>query len=71
MHDDPAKPATAATAKPAAAGSASRDDAVSALINLGYHETHARQAVATVLRDKGSDAGLNDIIRLSLKELAP
>jgi Holliday junction DNA helicase RuvA len=44
---------------------------VSALINLGYHETHARQAVATVLRDKGSDAGLNDIIRLSLKELAP
>lgn len=71
VHDDPAKPATAATAKPAAAGSASRDDAVSALINLGYHETHARQAVATVLRDKGSDAGLNDIIRLSLKELAP
>jgi Holliday junction DNA helicase RuvA len=71
VHDDPEKPATASASKPAAPASASRDDAVSALINLGYHETHARQAVATVLRDKGSDAGLNDIIRLSLKELAP
>lgn len=53
------------------AGGASREDAVSALINLGYHESLARQAVATVLRDKGEDTPLNDVIRLSLKELAP
>ena len=50
---------------------ASREDAVSALTNLGYHESLARQAVATVLRDKGEEASLNDVIRLSLKELAP
>lgn len=49
----------------------SREDAVSALINLGYHETHARQAVATVLRESGEDAALGDVIRLALKELAP
>ena len=53
------------------AGGASREDAVSALTNLGYHESLARQAVATVLRDKGEDTPLNDVIRLSLKELAP
>lgn len=53
------------------AGGASREDAVSALTNLGYHESLARQAVATVLRDKGDDTPLNDVIRLSLKELAP
>jgi len=50
---------------------ATRDDAVSALANLGYNETSARQAVATVLRDRGGDAPLGDVIRLSLKELAP
>lgn len=48
-----------------------REDAVSALVNLGYYETHARQAVAAVLREKGEDAPLGDVIRLSLKELAP
>jgi len=59
--DKPAKPVNGA----------SREDAVSALTNLGYHESLARQAVATVLRDKGEEASLNDVIRLSLKELAP
>jgi len=51
--------------------SAARDDAVSALINLGYNESAARQAVATTLRDLGDEAALGDVIRLSLKELAP
>ncbi len=51
--------------------SATRDDAVSALINLGYNESAARQAVATILRDHGEEAPLGDLIRLSLKELAP
>lgn len=49
----------------------SREDAVSALLNLGYAESMARQAVATVMRDQGADAPLGDVIRLSLKELAP
>ena len=70
----PVEPGTGEAAPaPAAApaGSASRDDAVSALLNLGYHESLARQAVATVLRERGEAAPLNDVIRLSLKELAP
>lgn len=54
-----------------AASAAARDDAVSALLNLGYHETLARQAVATVLRETGEDAPLGDVIRSALKELAP
>ncbi|WP_203293807.1 Holliday junction branch migration protein RuvA [Maricaulis parjimensis] len=68
---------SAAAAVPASAPAPSdtssglREDAVSALLNLGYHETHARQAVATVLRQDGDAPGLNDLIRLSLKELAP
>jgi len=62
-------PSTPAPAAPVNGGA--RDDAVSALINLGYHESLARQAVATVLREAGEAAPLNDVIRLSLKELAP
>ena len=56
---------------PAASSGAAREDAVSALLNLGYHETLARQAVATVMRQAGEEAALNEVIRLSLKELAP
>ena len=63
----PAKTAPA----PADTSGALREDVVSALIKLGYHETHARQAVASVLRDTGGEGGLNDVIRLALKELAP
>ncbi|MBR9824318.1 MAG: Holliday junction branch migration protein RuvA [Alphaproteobacteria bacterium] len=50
---------------------ASREDAVSGLVNLGYPESTARQAVATVLRETGEDASLGEIMRLSLRELAP
>ncbi len=56
---------------PAAADINSREDAVSALLNLGYPENLARQAVATTLRETGADAELGDVIRLSLKELMP
>lgn len=66
----PATGDTAAT-PPAAANGTAREDAVSALLNLGYHESLARQAVATVLRKAGDEALLGDVIRLSLKELAP
>lgn len=62
----------AATPAPISGGdSHAREDAVSALINLGYNEGQARQAVASVLRERGNDAPLSDVIRLALKELAP
>lgn len=70
-HETGEAPAAATPAAAAPADGASREDAVSALLNLGYHENTARQAVATVLRDEGADAALGDVIRLSLKELAP
>ncbi|WP_300527168.1 Holliday junction branch migration protein RuvA [Maricaulis sp.] len=54
-----------------AAVTSEREDAVSALLNLGYQENTARQAVAQVLRAEGEEAALGDIIRLALKELAP
>lgn len=63
--------APSASTPPAPVDVNARDDAVSALLNLGYHESLARQAVATVLREAGEGAPLNDVIRLSLKELAP
>lgn len=46
------------------------NDAVSALINLGYGRTEAFSAVANVLREKGDDTPLADLIRESLKELS-
>lgn len=46
------------------------NDAVSALINLGYGRTEAFGAVSTVVRDKGEAIALGDLIRESLKELS-
>ena len=70
-----AAPAATDAAAPAPAagdqGASEREDAVSALLNLGYQENTARQAVAQVLRDAGEDAALGDVIRMALKELAP
>lgn len=48
-----------------------REEAVSALLNLGYAEAVARQAVATVQRNAGEGSELGEVIRQSLKELAP
>lgn len=45
------------------------EDAISALVNLGYNRTEAFTAVATVMQDD-SDAPLDSIIRFGLKELA-
>lgn len=46
------------------------NDAVSALINLGYGRAEAFGAVANVLRQMGDDVPLGEIIRESLKELS-
>jgi len=48
----------------------SADDAVSALVNLGYGRSEAFGAVARVIQDHGADVPLSDLVRLGLKELA-
>jgi Holliday junction DNA helicase RuvA len=47
------------------------DDALSALVNLGYRRPEAQQTVARVLERLGEAATLDVLIRDSLKELAP
>lgn len=46
------------------------DDAVSALVNLGYPATSAQEAVAGVNALRGGEVGLEDMIRLALRSLA-
>lgn len=45
-------------------------EAVSALVNLGYGQRAAGQAVATAVAELGEDAGLDKLIRDGLKRLA-
>ncbi len=46
------------------------DDAVSALVNLGYPASNAQEAVAGIYALREGDVGLEDLIRLSLRSLA-
>lgn len=46
------------------------DDAISALVNLGYQRAEAFGAVAGVTRELGADAPLEDVIKAGLRELA-
>jgi Holliday junction DNA helicase RuvA len=64
----PSAPGVAATA-PARLPSVS-EDAVSALVNLGYRRPEVLPVVARVLDRLGDAAGLDALIRDSLKELA-
>lgn len=54
----------------AAAPKAHSDDAISALVNLGYTRSDAYSAVASAMDKLGAKAVLNDIIRVGLQELA-
>lgn len=62
----------AAKGAPAAEGlpKNASNDAVSALINLGYGRAEAFGVVANVMRLMGDDLPLNDLIRESLRELS-
>lgn len=51
-------------------GGAAAADAVSALINLGYAPAQASGAVATAVKQAGSDAKEAELIKLGLKALA-
>jgi Holliday junction DNA helicase RuvA len=46
------------------------EDALSALVNLGYRRHEAQPAVARALSELGDGAGLDALIRAGLKELA-
>jgi holliday junction DNA helicase RuvA len=57
-----------AVPQPVARGIA--EDAVSALLNLGYRRVEVQPVVARVIERLGDDAALDAVIRDSLKELA-
>ena len=63
-----ARPASTPTRSPEAV---LLDDAVSALVNLGYKRADAFGVVAALLRTLGDGADFNTLIRESLKELSP
>ena len=54
----------------AAAPASADNDAVSALINLGYSRSDAYEAVLNARKKSNDNNNLNDIIKLALKELA-
>jgi len=65
-------PALAASRAAAAGGvplPGAADDAVSALVNLGYRRVEAFNAVAAAQRRLGADANLDALIRAGLQEL--
>lgn len=57
-------------ARPAPAPAGVADDALSALLNLGYRRQEAQPAVARTLERLGDGAGIDAVIRDSLRELA-
>lgn len=46
------------------------DEAISALVNLGYRRTDAAYAITRALNDLPQDAPLNDVIRVGLSHMA-
>lgn len=63
-----AAPVAAPAGEAGLAGQA--DDAVSALVNLGYRRTDAFAAVSKTARQQGDEASLESLIREALRELS-
>jgi holliday junction DNA helicase RuvA len=66
-----ALPAVAAVSGVAGLGTGLEADAVSALVNLGWRQPEAMAAVSRALARLGGAAALGEVIRDSLRELAP
>ncbi|MCJ2178620.1 Holliday junction branch migration protein RuvA [Novosphingobium album (ex Hu et al. 2023)] len=66
MATVPGAPGSTPVATPGAASA----DAVSALQNLGFKPAIASAAVAHAVGELGEDAGLNDLVRVALKQAA-
>jgi Holliday junction DNA helicase RuvA len=66
-----ALPAVAAVSGVAGMGTGLEADAVSALVNLGWRQPEAMAAVSRALARLGGEAPLGDVIRDSMRELAP
>ncbi|HJS86073.1 MAG TPA: Holliday junction branch migration protein RuvA [Acetobacteraceae bacterium] len=65
-----AMPSAPGVAPPVPMASGPVEDALSALVNLGYRRAEAHPVVAKVIERLGEGAGLDAVIRDSLKELA-
>jgi Holliday junction DNA helicase RuvA len=63
-------PARASDAAPAGPAGSVNEDAVSALVNLGYRRVEAFGAVARATQRLGANAQLDTVIRAGLQELA-
>jgi Holliday junction DNA helicase RuvA len=64
-------PALARLAQPNTANiPAPVEDAISALVNLGYGRPQAASAIATAIKDLGETAAAGELIRRGLKELS-
>ena len=61
--------ATASAASGKGSGSAAFDDAVSALVNLGYQRSAAFSAVSSAINTSSEAAPVEDLIRAGLREL--
>jgi len=66
-----ALPAVAAVSGVSGLGTGLEADAVSALVNLGWRQPEAMAAVGRALARLGGQAPLGDVIRDSMRELAP
>ena len=60
---------TSASAASTSGGGGTAEDAVSALVNLGYGRSEAHGAVAKAMASTGEDGDVEALIRLGLKEL--
>ncbi|WP_137388168.1 Holliday junction branch migration protein RuvA [Rhodoligotrophos defluvii] len=67
---DPGLARLQAAAEANIAGGAAASEAVSALVNLGYAQVQAGQAVASAMAKLGDEARTEQLIRAALRELA-